>query len=112
MAVAMRIRVIGGGVTAAILGAAPHVLHHAGPLAGAALVAGVTGQLLFGALAFVLAVPMLNRLRRRTGSWRLPGAVLALMTAAFAFSTLVVGPALTEDDEPPTKPADHEVHHR
>jgi hypothetical protein len=60
-------------VGAAVLGAAPHVLHHVGPLAGAALLAGATGKLLFGALGFLLAVPMLRRLRRRTGSWRVPG---------------------------------------
>jgi hypothetical protein len=37
-------------------------------LAGAALLAGATGRLLFGALGFLLAVPMLVRLRRRSGS--------------------------------------------
>ena len=31
-------------VGAAALGAAPHVLHHAGPLAGAALFAGAAGR--------------------------------------------------------------------
>ena len=113
MATAMRIRALGGGLGAAALGAAPHVLHHAGPLAGAALVAGVTGQILFGALALALAIPMLSRIRARTGSWRMPGALLALMTAAFMFSTLVVGPALTDDDENrEAKPTDHEVHHQ
>ena len=114
MATAMRIRAFGGGLGAAVLGAAPHVLHHAGPLAGAALVAGVTGQILFGALALALAMPMLNRVRKRTGTWRVPAALLAVMTAAFMFSTLVVGPALTDDEDEnlQAKPADHEVHHR
>ena len=51
----VRAAVPAGG--AAVLGAAPHVLHHLGPLAGAALLAGVTGKLLFGALGFLLAVP-------------------------------------------------------
>lgn len=101
---------------AAVLGAAPHVLHHAGPLAGAAILAGATGKLLFGVLGFVLAVPMLRRLRRRTGSWRVPGGVLALMAAVFVFSSFVIGPALTGsgDSEAPAgvSPAEHQSHHR
>jgi len=109
---------------AAVLGAAPHVLHHAGPLAGAAILAGATGKLLFGLLGLVLAVPMLRRIRRRTGSWRVPGGVLALMAAAFVISSFVIGPALTGSGETqtPTKtapglpagvsPSEHESHHR
>jgi hypothetical protein len=110
---------------AAVLGTAPHVLHHVGPLAGAALLAGAAGKVLFGALGFLLAVPMLRRLRRRTGSWRVPGSVLALMAIAFTFSTFVIGPALTGGDErdasptpattvPAAPPGDdaHESHHR
>src|SRR5688500_1267569 len=53
-----RARAALAGVGAAVLGAAAHVLHHVGPLAGAALLAGATGKLLFGALGFLLAVPM------------------------------------------------------
>jgi hypothetical protein len=112
------------GVGAAVLGTAPHVLHHVGPLAGAALLAGATGKLLFGALGFLLAIPMLRRLRRRTGSWHVPGGALALMAVVFAFSSFVVGPALTGGDESaaPAKnvpgapagvsPDGHEAHHR
>ena len=104
---------------AAILGAAPHVLHHVGPLAGAALLAGVGGRLLFGALGFLLAVPMLVRMRRRSGSWRLPGGLLALMAVVFTASTLWLGPALAGDEQPErdrTAPADrtgaeHDSHH-
>jgi peptidoglycan/LPS O-acetylase OafA/YrhL len=119
-----RVRAAVVGVGAAALGAAPHVLHHVGPLAGAALLAGATGRLLFGALGFLLAVPMLRRLRRRSGSWRVPGGALALMAVVFAFSSFVVGPALTGGDEPaapaknlPSTPAgvspqEHEAHHR
>jgi hypothetical protein len=40
---------------AVVLGLAPHVLHHAGPLAGAALLAATGGALLFGAIGFVAA---------------------------------------------------------
>src|SRR5215207_9050967 len=89
-----RLRAAVAALCAAVLGAAPHVLHHVGPLAGAALLAGVTGKLLFGALGFVLAVPMLRRLRRRTGSWRVPGGALAAMAVVFTFSSFVIGPAL------------------
>ena len=112
------------GVGAAVLGAAPHVLHHVGPLAGAAVLAGASGRFLFGAVGFALAIPMLRRLRRRHGSWTVPGGVLALMAAVFAFSTFVVGPALTGGGEStaPAKnlpaapagvsPSEHQAHHR
>ena len=85
-----RARALLATAAAAVLGAAPHVLHHAGPLAGAALVAGATGTLLFGVLGFALAVPMLRRMRRRTGSWAAPGGLLALMVVVFAFSAFVI----------------------
>lgn len=108
-------------VGAAILGAAPHILHHVGPLAGAALVAGATGTLLFGVLGFVLAVPMLVRLHRRHG-WSVSAGVLALMATAFAISTLVIGPALSGGGEAPStrnpttapagvSPSEHDSHH-
>jgi hypothetical protein len=120
----VRVRAAFAGVGAALLGAAPHVLHHVGPLAGAALLAGATGRVLFGALGFLLAIPMLRRLRRRTGSWRVPGGALALMAVVFALSSFVIGPAITGGDEPtapaqnvPSAPAgvspdEHESHHR
>lgn len=114
-----RIRTSLAAFGAAALGAAPHVLHHVGPLAGAALLAGVTGKLLFGVLGFLLAVPMLRRLRRRNGSWAVPGGVLALMAIMFTLSTAVVGPALTSSSDESAAPADnvpsqsaHESHHR
>lgn len=119
-----RVRAALAAFGAALLGAAPHVLHHVGPLAGAALLAGASGRLLFGAIGFAAAIPMLRRLRRRTGSWRVPGTVLAAMVGLFVFSSLVIGPALTggSADGPPAKPegppgvtqplpAGHESHH-
>jgi MFS family permease len=104
-----------GSLAAGALGAAPHVLHHAGPFAGAALLGGAAGSLLFGALGFALALPLLVRLRRRSGSWRLPVALLGLFAAVFALATLVVQPALSDDDSPasqrtPGAPG-HEQHH-
>lgn len=109
---------------AAVLGLAPHVLHHAGPLAGAALFAGVAGSLIFGALGFVLAIPFMLRLRRRFGSWRAPLAALALFATAFSISAFIVGPAVTGSGDDATSSAqpqrqgqppsetDHEAHHR
>ena len=108
-----------------MLGAVPHVRHHAGPLAGAALLAGVGGKLLFGALGLLLPIPMLCRLHRRHGSWAVPGGVV-LMAVVFTFSSFVIGPALTDSGggstTPTTKsvppapagvsPSEHEAHHR
>jgi hypothetical protein len=80
---------------AAVLGVAPHVLHHAGPLAGAALLAGTAGTLLFGAIGLVAAVPFLLRVHRRCGNWRVPAALLATFAAMFLLSAFVIGPAIT-----------------
>ena len=106
------------------------MLHHVGPLAGAAVLAGATGKLLFGAIGFVLAIPMLRRLRRRHASWAVPGGVLALMAVVYTFSAFVIGPAITgggEDSSAPPKnspaqtapntappgvsPSEHDEHH-
>jgi poly(3-hydroxybutyrate) depolymerase len=43
----------------AVTGLAPHVLHHVGPSAGAALVSGALGTSLFAAAGFVATIPML-----------------------------------------------------
>ena len=115
-----RLRLVLAGLGAAILGAAPHVLHHVGPLAGAALLAGAAGTALFGALGLVAAVPLLVRLHRRSGSWRLPAIAASLMTVAFALSTFVIGPAISgndgDDGKAPAAPSrqtpGHSEHHR
>ena len=97
----------------AVTGAAPHVLHHVGPLAGAALVSGATGTLLFGALGVVLALPMLYQLRRRFGNWTAPAVALAIFIAMFTVSTLWIGPAIRGDATavPGAQPIDHASHH-
>lgn len=87
---------------AVVLGLAPHVLHHAGPLAGAALISGTGGSLLFGAIGLVAAIPFLLRVRRRCGNWRVPGALLALFAAVFSISTFVIGPAISGSDSSAT----------
>ena len=103
------------GALGAVSGIAPHVLHHIGPIAGAALVAGAAGTVLFGALGFLLSVPFLLRLRRRSGSWRRPLAALLVFAVMFTVSTTVIGPAIRGDDDSPpsvvTTGGGHAEHH-
>lgn len=82
------------------IGLLPHVLHHVGPLAGAALLAGATGRVLFAAIGFVAAIPFLRRLHRRFGTWRAPAIALAVFAAMFSVSSFVIGPAISGDDSP------------
>lgn len=101
------------GAIGAISGIAPHVLHHVGPIAGAAFLTGIEGSALFGALGLALTIPMLLRLRRRFGTWVAPGIALALFAATFSVSTFVIGPAIRGDDRPPVEevqPADPHGH--
>lgn len=88
---------------AALLGILPHVLHHAGPLAGAALFAGAGGTLLFGAIGLVAAIPFLLRVHRRCGNWRTPAALLALFAIVFSISAFVIGPAISGSDDSGSK---------
>ena len=109
---------------AAVLGVLPHVLHHVGPLAGAALLAGTAGTVLFGAIGLVAAIPFLLRVHRRCGNWRVPAALLALFAVVFSISAFVVGPAISGSDSAssptstPNRPAPsapakegHDAHH-
>lgn len=112
--VAARVRTALLALWAAVTGAAPHVLHHVGPLAGTALVAGAGGRALFGAAGFVATIPLLRRLRRRTGNWRAPALALAAFVAIYTVSTLVVGPALADvasSDVVPPPPEEVDVDH-
>lgn len=100
----------------AFVGLLPHVLHHVGPLAGAALLAGATGRALFALVGFAAAIPFLLRLRRRFGSWRAPALALAVFAAMFSLSSFVVGPAIAGGDASPSpaseQPGDgHDGHH-
>lgn len=107
------------GATGVVMGIAPHVLHHIGPLVGTALVAGAGGTVIFGVVGLAASVPMLARLKRRFRSWWAPAVALGVFAAAFAISTAVIGPAISgtdgQDDEPvPTgsvAPVDHDAHH-
>ena len=104
----------------AIVGLAPHVLHHIGPLLGVALIAGTGGTILFGLLGLAASVPMLVRLHRRFRTWRAPALALALFGVAFAVSTLVIGPMISGSRSPGvapdpspaiSEPAGHASHH-
>lgn len=103
-------------VWGAVIGLVPHVLHHVGPLAGAALLAGVGGTLLFAAIGFVAAIPFLLGLYRRFASWRAPAIALAVFAAMFSLSSFVIGPAISGADDALTRPGieqrdGHEQHH-
>lgn len=103
------------GLIGAVLGLAPHVLHHVGLLAGTALVAGSGGTALFAVVGLAAMVPLLLRLRRRFGSWLAPALGLAVFTAMFALSAFVVGPAISggQDSPAPVGPSiDHSSHHQ
>lgn len=103
-----------GAVVGAVLGLAPHVLHHVGLIAGTAFVAGSGGSVLLYALGLVLSVPMLVRLHRRFGTWVAPLIAVAVFSAMFLFSALVVGPAISgsgrSGDRPAPAPAPTEQH--
>ncbi len=99
-----------------VLGLAPHVLHHVGPLAGAALLAGLGGKALFFTLGLVLSIPLLRRLHRRFGTLVAPLFAVVVFAAMFTFSSYVIAPRITGSEESPTikqptKPSDHASHH-
>ena len=106
------------GVVGAILGIAPHVLHHVGLLAGTAVLAGAGGTALFGVIGLLASIPMLLRLRRRFGTWRAPAIALGVFTAMFAISAFVIGPAISGANtstgtgtNAPSPGVDHASHH-
>lgn len=100
-----RLRAGVAAFAAGVLGVAPHVLHHVGPLAGAAVFAGSGGTVLFALIGFVLVIPTLRKLHRHTGTWKAPAAALAAMTSIFLFSSFVIGPAISGGDNATDEPA-------
>ena len=99
-----------------LAGLAPHVLHHVGPLAGAALLAGFGGKVLFFSLGLVLSIPLLRRLHRRFRTWVAPALAIAAFAVMFALSALVIAPLIaggTAQPAPPgvQLPAGHDSHH-
>ncbi|CAI9411498.1 hypothetical protein [Aestuariimicrobium sp. T2.26MG-19.2B] len=103
----------------ALLGLLPHVIHHVGILAGAALLTGVFGNALLYVLGLILSIPLLIRIRRRFGTVKAPAIGVAVFTAMFLVSALVVGPAISGvgggpgPQTPPTSGSaiDHDQHH-
>ncbi|WP_211210837.1 hypothetical protein [Sporichthya polymorpha] len=93
------------GALGAVLGLAPHVLHHIGLLAGTALVAGSGGTALFGAIGLAASVPFLLRLYRRFGSWRAPAIGLGVFAVMFSLSAFVLGPAISGGSDSPAPSA-------
>ncbi len=87
------------------IGLLPHVLHHVGPLAGAALLAGAGGTVLFAAIGFVVAIPFLRRLHRRFATWKAPAIALAIFAALFSLSSFVIGPAISGDGDVSNRPS-------
>lgn len=97
-------------VWSGVAGIAPHVLHHVGPLAGAALLAGTGGTVLFAVIALVVSIPFLLRMYRRFHTWIAPTITLAVMTVMFLFSTFVLGPIIRGDtgETTPQQPGQNE----
>lgn len=93
-----------GGVLGAVLGIAPHVLHHIGLLAGAALITGASGNAIFFILGLVLSIPMLRRLYRHFSSWWAPVLAMVAFTLLFSLSAFVIGPAISGTDNSPVAP--------
>lgn len=106
----------------ALAGLAPHVMHHVGFIAGAALFTGVIGNTALYLIGLALSIPMLNRLRKRFGTWKAPVLGAIAFTGLFALSAFVIGPAFNPtpavapapvaSSQTPTPPADeHAGHH-
>lgn len=102
-------------VWGAFIGLLPHVLHHVGPLAGAALLAGAAGTALFATIGLVAAIPFLLRLYRRFRTWRAPAIALAVFAVMFSLSSFVIGPAISGPDDTQERPGigqrGHDQHH-
>ncbi|HKX76853.1 MAG TPA: hypothetical protein VJR05_15830 [Acidimicrobiia bacterium] len=79
-------------------GIAPHVLHHVGPLAGAAILAGTGGRVLFFVIGLAAATPMLIRLYRRFRTWLAPTIAVAIFAVTYTLSSLILGPLISGDD--------------
>jgi hypothetical protein len=90
-----RLHQAASAVWGVVSGVAPHVLHHVGPLAGTALLAGTGGQILFFFLGLALATPMLIRLYRRFGTLAAPTIALAIFALTYTLSSLYIGPLIT-----------------
>lgn len=103
-----RMGVLRGGLSVAwgaVSGMAPHVLHHVGPLAGAALLAGAAGRILFFVLGLLATTPMLARLYRRFRSWAAPAIAISLFALTYTVSSIYIGPLFTGTEPTTDTPA-------
>ena len=117
------VRTIWAGLRAAVgalLGLVPHVMHHIGLLAGAAILTGAFGNAVLYVVGLALSIPMLNRIHKRYRTWKAPVVAVAVFTGLFALSAFVIGPALNPGGvQPPPQtslqqsanPSDHAAHH-
>ncbi|MDN5796551.1 MAG: hypothetical protein L0H79_12455 [Intrasporangium sp.] len=85
---------IRAGIGAA-LGILPHVMHHIGLLAGAALLTGVLGNGILYVVGLLMSIPLLRRLRSRFQTMWAPAIGVAVFTTLFSLSAFVVGPAIS-----------------
>lgn len=92
------------GVAGAVLGLLPHLVHHIGWFAGAALLAGTGGTALFAAVGLAAMAPVLFRLHRRFRWWG-PGLALTGYAVMFTLSATLIGPALRSVPEGPAPAA-------
>jgi hypothetical protein len=88
-----------------VSGVAPHVLHHIGPLAGTAVLAGTGGRVLFFLIGLAVAAPMLIRLYRRFRSWVAPAIAVAIFVLTYTVSSLYLGPLLTGEATTKAEPS-------
>ncbi len=98
------------GLIGTVAGITPHVLHHIGPVVGAAFLTGTEGSIFFGVVGFVFMFPTLFRLKKRFGTWTTPGVALALFFVTFTISTLWIGPAI-RGNVGPIEPTPVDTHH-
>ena len=110
---------IRAGIGAA-LGILPHVMHHIGLLAGAALLTGALGNGILYVVGLLMSIPLLRRLRSRFQTRVAPAIGVAVFTGLFSLSAFVVGPAISggAEQSPATTPAPavttsdgHDGHH-
>lgn len=94
-----RLRHLFSAAWGTVSGIAPHVLHHVGPLAGAAVLAGTGGRVLFFLLGLALASPMLVRLYRRFRTWVAPAIAVGIFVVTYIVSSLFIGPLISGDGD-------------
>lgn len=104
----------------AALGILPHIMHHVGLLAGAALLTGALGNGILYVVGLLMSIPLLRRLRSRFRTRWAPTIGITVFTAMFSLSAFVVGPAISGagGGAPATTPAPavtttdgHDGHH-